>query len=112
MLARSQWNRTQYSASSDERLNHVLSVDDVALASDDMEVDKFWTDHEVLPMHDVPQSPLLRSATAMRGAVQLAALFLGLRSILAAWRAATGVSDSKYKFDSKKDDDFSIGFRV
>jgi hypothetical protein len=112
MLARSQWNRTQYSASSDERLNHVLSVDDVALASDDMEVDKFWTDHEVLPMHDVPQSPLLKSATAMRGAVQLAALFLCLRSILAAWRAATGVSDSKVKVDNKKDDDFSIGFRV
>jgi len=112
MLARSQWNRTQYSASSDERLNHVLSVDDSALASDDMKFDKFWTDHEVLPVVDTPQSPLGRTATVMRGAVQLAALFLGLRSILAAWRAATGASDSKGKADSKKDDDFSIGFRV
>jgi len=112
MLARSQWNRTQYSASSDERLNHVLSVDDSALASDDMEFDKFWIDHEVLPVVDTPQSPLGRTATVMRGAVQLAALFLGLRSILAAWRAATGASDSKGKADSKKDDDFSIGFRV
>jgi len=44
MLARSQWNRTQYSASSDERLNHVLSVDDSALASEDIEVDKFWSE--------------------------------------------------------------------
>merc|ERR1719201_2007922 len=112
MLARSQWNRTQYSASSDERLNHVLSVDDSALASEDIEVDKFWTDHEVLPMHNGPQSPLGKTATLMRGVVQLAALFLGLRSILGAWRAATGASDSKGKADSKKDDDFSIGFRV
>jgi hypothetical protein len=112
MLARSQWNRTQYSASSDERLTHVLSVDDIALAGEDMVVDKFWTDHEVLPMHDGPQSPLGRTATVMRATVQLAALFLGLRSILAAWRAATGVSDSKGKANSKKDDDFAIGFRV
>merc|ERR1719311_222198 len=112
MLAKSQWNRTQYSASSDELLNHVLSVDDAALASDDVEVDRFWTDHEVLPVLDAPQSALGSTATVMRGAFQLAALFLGLRSILAAWRSATGASDCKGKAGNKKDDDFSIGFRV
>jgi hypothetical protein len=112
MLARSQWNRTQYSASSDERLNHVLSVDDSALASEDIEVDKFWIDHEVLPVLDGQKTPIGSTAAVMRGAIQIAALCLGLRSILAAWRSATGVSDYKGNAGNKKDDDYSIGFRV
>jgi hypothetical protein len=112
MLAKSQWNRTQYSASSDERLNHVLSVDDSALASEDIEVDKFWIDHEVLPVLDGQISPLGSTAAVMRGTIQVAAICLGLRSILAAWRSATGVSDSKGKAGNKKDDDYSMGFHV
>ena len=69
----------------------------------------YVTSREVLPTHDGPQPPLGTTATALvRVAVQLAALFLGLRSILAAWRAAEGGSESKVKQDCKKDDDLVL----
>jgi len=110
-LSTSQWRSTQYSASSEERMNHVLSADTVSAT--DVEVEELWVDHEVLPTHNEPQPPLGSTvATVVRGAVQIAALFLGVRSALAAWRAAMGASDGKGKKDSKKDDDLILGFRV
>jgi len=111
MLATSQWHSTKYSASSEERMNHVLSADTVSKT--DVEVEEFWVDHEVLPAHDEAQAPLGTSiATMVRGAVQLAALAVLLRGALAAWKGAMGASDGKGKKDSKKDDDLDLGFRV
>jgi hypothetical protein len=109
ILSKSQWtNRTQFAASVDESADHVLSLDASSLGNEDIEVDKYWTDHEVLPAHDVPETLLGNATTAVRSIVQISALFLGLRSLLAAWRAATRTGDK----DCKKDDDLALGFRV
>merc|ERR1719247_3321243 len=77
ILSKSQWtNRTQFAASVDESADHVLSLDASSLGNEDIEVDKFWTDHEVLPAHDVPEPPLGNATTAVRSIVQISALFL------------------------------------
>lgn len=112
MLAASQW-RTALSASSEERMNHILSVDESVMFASNVKVEDLWSDHEVLPVNSEPDAHLgSKAATLMRGAVQLAALCLGLRSILAAWRAAMGADSGKGKSDFKKDDELILGFRV
>merc|ERR1719498_1337804 len=103
MLSTSQWQSSaEYSASHEERLNHASST---TLEESELAVDELWSDYEVLPTIDETRPPL-RSAVAslIRGVVQLAAFFLGLRSILAAWQAAAGVSDAQSKPGFKKDD--------
>jgi len=110
-LATSQWQGASFSASSEEKERHLLSAD---ISSQTTEVEELWIDHEVLPTHNEPQSPLGTTvASVVRVVVQIAALFLGLRSIFAAWKAATGAGDAKgQKQACKKDDDFTLGFNV
>jgi len=113
MLSTSQWGSSTYSASEEDRMNLALSADVAITNAADVEVDDLWSDSEVLPVHDEPRQPLGTTVAAIvRGSVQLAAVFLGLRSIMAAWKAAMGSSDGKSKMHSKKDDDISLGFHV
>jgi len=112
-LATSQWHSTAYSASDEERMNHMNSVDGSILAENEVKVEELWSDHEVLSTYSDPQ-PSTGTATAsvVRGAVQIAALCLALRSVLSAWKSAMGSGNEKAWKDSKKDDDLSIGLRV
>jgi len=113
-LATSQWQGSSFSASSEEKEHHLLSADISSQASGDLEVEQLWIDHEVLPTHSEPQSPLGTTvAGVVRVVVQIAALCLGLRSMYAAWDAAIGAGDDKCQKQAyKKDDDFALGFTV
>lgn len=113
MLATSQWQSSlEFSASDDERMNHLLSVDNSESDGNDVNVDELWIDHEVLPVLDEAKPAFVGLMTMVRGVVQLAAIVLGLRSILVAWNSATGSADSKGKRDYKKHDDSVSGFLV
>jgi hypothetical protein len=109
MLSTSQWKMT-YSASSEEKMTHVQSAE--VLAASDIKVDELWSDHEVLPALDEPKAAITSGiASAVRGAVQLAAIVLALRSIFAAWTSTQTSADVKPTAD-KTDDDLVLGFRV
>ena len=102
-----------YSASDEERMNHMNSVDGSILAENEVKVDQLWSDHEVLSTYsDSQPSTGTATASVVRGAVQIAALCLALRSVLSAWKSAMGSGNEKAWKDSKKDDDLSIGLRV
>jgi hypothetical protein len=113
VLSTSQWSGAAYSASSEERTTHLLSAD-VSTPVGDVAVEDHWIDHEVLPAHGENEpARWISLATVVRGTIQLAAIFLGFRSIHAAWRGAVGAGNDKGKKDfGKRDDDFALGFSV
>jgi len=119
-LATSEWHSSSFSASNEERNNHVLSAQ---VTETDSELGELWSDHEVLPCLELPNDAM-SAASMMRTIVQLAAVVLGLRSVVAAFKSAVGTSDKKGEKenswgrfqwkgnDAKKDDDLNFGFCV
>jgi len=105
-LSASQWLDGRSAASAEERQQHIASASVEAVQDD---INELWTDHEVLPVHNAPNSQFSQiGARAMRVTIQLVAVFVALRSALTAWRAATNMRDGA----AKKDDDFVLPFRV
>ena len=70
-----------------------------------------WSNHEVLPCLELPNDGM-SIASVMRIIVQLAAVILGLRSVVVAWKSAVGSGDKKSEKNIKKDDDLALGFCV
>jgi len=104
-LSASQWLDGRSTASVEERKQQVASSSAQAPAAEDFDINGRWSDHEVLPLSSQPSSPV---ANVMRVTMQLVALFVALRSAIAAWRATSTMRDSA----TKKDEDFLLPFRV
>jgi len=110
-LATSEWHAGLYTASNEERVDHLLSAQVTPDAAGENGLEGFWSDHEVLPCLEL-QNHGMSLASVMRVTVQLAAVILGLRSIVGAWRLAIGpVGKSSVKY-CKKSDDLDLGFCV
>jgi len=110
-LAKSQWHSESYAASTEERVEHLLSAEVSADVAHDSGLGELWSDYEVLPCLELPNEGM-NIASVVRIIIQLAAVILGLRSVVAAWRSAVGRGGETSKKDSKKDDNFAIGFCV
>jgi hypothetical protein len=110
----SQWRRV--SASDEERNTHMVSATPSKSAVTEGQLEELWSDHEVLPAHGEPLSPVgTTTAGVVRVAVQIATLCLILRSVYGAWRAAVGAGGASSLNKAKKDDDYSaraLGFCV
>jgi len=106
-LTASQWLGAQSHATAEEREQHLESP--LPSSTGDLKIEELWSDHEVLPVHDQGESssPFARVA---RTIVQLAVLFVVLRSAKAAWGAAVTTFDGANK--AKKNDDYILPFRV
>jgi len=108
-LTPSEWLDGRKTASAEERKQHVESSVASAVPSvEDFDIDARWSDHEVLPVLGRAHSPMIQFGMGvLRVLVQLAAIFVVVRSALGAWRAASPAHDA-----SKKDDDSMFSFRV
>jgi hypothetical protein len=106
-LSASQWLDGRSTASAEERKMHVGSTpSEEVLSAQETDIHGRWSDHEVLPVYHETRSQSFQGA--MRIFMQLSALFVALRSALAAWRSS-GLMRSAA---SKKDDDFLLPLRV
>jgi len=105
-LTASQWFDAQSVVSVEEMQRHISSA---TVEAQDFHIDERWSDHEVLPVQDSPDSSLFQFASGtMRIVVQLVAVCVALRSALAAFRTTTAGRQEK----AKKDDDYVLGFSV
>jgi len=95
VLSASQWLDGQSTASAEEREQHLAAP--IEPAAKDFSIEEQWSDHEVLPVHDVPSSSQWQIGGLVRTAVQLAAVCVALRSALAAWRGAVFARDGASK---------------
>jgi len=107
-LSTSEWQSSSFSASSEERTEHELSAQ---VDTEDSGLGELWSDHEVLPCLELPND-VWTAASVMRVIVQLAAVFLGLRSAATAWNSAVGHGGKKGWTEAKKNDNLDLGFCV
>lgn len=108
-LTASEWLDGKKLASAEERKSHVeASSASVAPSAEDFDIDRRWSDHEVLPVLGEAKSPMMQFGSGVvRLMVQLAVIVLVLRSALSAWRSSSAVHDVV-----KKDDDSVSSMRV
>merc|ERR1719253_2264107 len=107
-LAASEWLDGQSSASAEEQERQKTSGS--ATSTVDFDMEGRWSDEEILPVHERPTASSWIGLGALRVVVQLIAVAVCLRSVLAAFQGSM-VSGSKAA-KVKKDDDLVLGFRV
>jgi len=104
-LTASQWlSGGESVASAEEREQHLGTA--LPSAAGNLNIDELWSEYEVLPVHEPTSSPLGTAAGLTRTLVQLAAVFVALRSAKAAWSAGA----SSFGGAAKKSDDYCLPF--
>lgn len=108
-LTASQWLDGQSVASVEEREQHLSSP--MLATSEQLDIEEQWSDHEVLPLHDLPASTIATGSGLLRITMQVAAVCVALRSAFAAWQSAgvmRGGADKKNDDRIHNDDFFSL----
>lgn len=110
-LATSEWHSVSFSASDEERVEHLLTAQVLTEAADDSGLAELWSHHEVLPCSDLVNDGM-SIASAIRIIIQIVAVLVGLHSIVAAWKSAVGSGGKKKERTLKKDDNLAHDFCV
>jgi hypothetical protein len=104
-LTATHWFQNKPTVTSEEKRLHLESGNAVETEEPAMSQ---WTDDEILPLHDPPQSKMSLGRSVMRTVMQLAMLVVVLRTALSTWRAApVGAAWKK-----KNDDGFVLPMRL
>jgi len=110
-LASSEWHPASYTATNEERVDQLLSAKVLTDADNDVGLAELWSDHEVLPCLDLSEHGM-GITYVMRIIVQLAAVLLGLRSIVLAWKVVVGSDFKQSEQNSKKDGNLDLSYFV